>query len=113
MTVSIQVHLHPAQDVTVLAIEGNLTSAADTAVAAAYQEAIQQSQKLVLAFREEDIINSAGIGLIIDLVSQSQQQNVALSIAHPAAHFRKVFAMVGLTRHIPVSASVEDAQQAF
>ena len=51
--------------------------------------------------------------MLIDLVSQSQGSEVDLRIAHPSAHFRKIFTMVGLTQHVPVFATLEDAQQDF
>ena len=107
------VNVCPVDQVAVLEVEGDLTSSSDTAVEEAFQEAVQDHSKVVLSFRQRDFINSAGIAILIDLMSQSQHSDVALRIAHPSNHFRKIFAIVGLTQHVPVFETVEDARRDF
>ena len=108
-----KVNVRPADQVAVLEIVGDLTSSSDTVMDEAYLEAIQGYKKLLLCFREQDFTNSAGIALLIDLVSQSQQKDVVLRIAHPSAHFRKIFDLVGLSQHVSVFATIEEARQDF
>ena len=107
-----KVNVRPVDQVAVLEIEGDFTSSADTALEKAFEEAVQTHKKLVLSFREQDSINSAGIALVIDMLSLSQNAHkgaVTLRIAHPSDHFRKIFNMVGLSRYVPICASVEEA----
>ena len=113
MAAQTQVKVSLENQLAVLEIEGDLNSAAGPAIEAAYREAVQGHDKLLLSFREQDIINSAGIAHLIDLVSQSQRNDVALRIAHPSAHFRRILDMVGLTQHVPILATVAEARQDF
>ena len=107
-----KVNVRPVDQVAVLEIEGDLTSSSNTAIEGAYEEAVRTHKKLVLSFREQDFINSAGIALVIDMLSLSQNADqgvVALRIAHPSDHFRKIFNLVGLGRYVPICTSVEEA----
>jgi len=100
--------------VVVIDIEGDLTSFTNEPVEKAYQQASDQGdKKILLAFREKDYINSAGIAIIIDLVSESQKKGEQMRIAQPSDHFRKIFTLVGLTQHVEVFPSVEQALEGF
>ena len=63
--------------------------------------------------RQQDFITSAGFGILIDLMSQSRHSDATLRIAHPSDHFRKIFELVGLSQHVPVLGSVEEARRDF
>ena len=109
-----KVSLRPQDAVALICIEGDLTSLSDDALDSAYREAIEKGhQKILLTFREEDHLNSAGIGMLITLVTESQKRDVAVRIAHPSAHFRTVFNIVGLTQYVEVRESVEEGLRDF
>ena len=100
--------------VAVIDIEGDLTSSAQQAMKQAYQQAsAMATKKILLAFREEDYLNSAAISIIIDLITESRKREEKVRIAHPSAHFRKIFELVGVNLHAEVFSSAEAALKAF
>ena len=100
--------------VAIIDIEGDLTSSSQQAMGQAYQKASSMATKMILlAFREEDYLNSAAISIIIDLITESQKREEKVRIAHPSAYFRKIFELVGLTLHVEVFSSTEAALKAF
>ena len=103
-----------SDEVVVIDIEGDMTSASHAVIEQAYEEASGTGQKkILLTFREEDYINSAGIASIIKLVTESRKKEEVVRLATPSAHFRKLFGIVGLTQHVQVFSSAEEALEDF
>ena len=86
-------------DYTAIHISGYLSSDAE-ALEAAFAEA--GDTYLVLIFDEKCFINSAGLAVLFDLILPLQEQGKQVRIAEPAAHFRKVFDIVGLSKDVVV-----------
>lgn len=74
------------------------------AVAAAAAEA-----QIVVAFAVGSMINSAGIAVLLDLLLPLRDAGMDIRIVHPSAHFRRVFAIVGLAAWVPVYESLDSA----
>ncbi len=102
-----------ANEVAVISIEGDVTSFAEEPVEKAYQSIGEGVRKVLLVFQEGDHINSAGIAILIDLVSQSRKCDQNVCIAHPDEHFHKIFKMVGLTKYVGVFASEAEGLASF
>jgi len=101
-------------DVTVITILGDLNAAVQEQVDATYAAAIADgTSKIVIVFRAEDHINSAGIGLLIGLVMECRNGARAVHFVHPAEHFRKIFDIVGLSRYAPVFSTLDEALAHF
>ena len=71
------------------------------------KEALSQvSGEIVLSFDEKCFINSTGLAVLMDLLLPNKEACRHVRIVHPAAHFRKVFDIVGLSRDVEVLESV-------
>ena len=100
--------------VHVLHVEGYLSADAHDVMEAAYAETCADgSAKIVLAFRDGDLINSAGIGILIGLVMDARENGRSVRFSHPSAHFRKIFEIVGLTKYVDVFSSIEESVTGF
>jgi anti-sigma B factor antagonist len=100
-------------DVSVLSIEGDVTAFAEGPIDRAYEGVVTDRTKILLSFRDGDHINSAGIAILIDLISRARQRERTIRISHPDAHFHKIFKMVGLTSYASVHANEEDGLKGF
>ena len=65
--------------------------------------------KILLVFAEKTFVNSAGLAVLFDLIFPLQERGKQVRIAEPAAHFRKVFQIVGLSKDVEI---FEDEAQA-
>ena len=59
---------------------------------------VGEAPKILLVFRAGDMITSAGIAVLFDLIMTAEDQGQEVRIVQPAAHFRKVFDLVGLSK---------------
>jgi anti-anti-sigma factor len=89
-------------------ISGYLSAAAEEALAAAFAQAVDAPQVLV-AFAPDSFLNSAGIAVLLAHVLPLKDQGKDVRLVHPAAHFRRVFQIVGLTQDVPVFAGETEA----
>ena len=58
-----------------------------------------------LNFESTDYLNSAGIGLVIQLVEEATQAGRTVYAYGLSSHYRKLFSMVGLTERIQLVAN--------
>ena len=65
--------------------------------------------KILLVFAEKMFVNSAGLAVLFDLIFPAQEQGKEVRIAEPAAHFRKVFDIVGLSKDVEIFESEAQA----
>ena len=100
-------------DVAVITVEGDLTAFSHEPLEQSYRASSSNHAKILISFREEDHINSAGIGVLIGLVMETRQKSQKMRFAHPSPHFRKIFDIVGLCRYVEIFASVEEALVGF
>ncbi len=78
----------------------------------AYNELARARVKAVgLNFSSTDYMNSAGIGLIINLVEDAAQAGRKVFAYGLGSHYRKLFSMVGLTDRITIVADEGEFKQ--
>ena len=78
----------------------------------AYNELSRAKVKAVgLNFSTTDYMNSAGIGLIINLVEDATQAGRKVFAYGLGSHYRKLFSMVGLTERIALVADETELKQ--
>jgi anti-anti-sigma factor len=65
--------------------------------------------KILLVFAEKTFVNSVGLAVLFDLIFPLQEKGKQVRIAEPAAHFRKVFDIVGLSKDVEIYESEEQA----
>lgn len=71
------------------------------------------TQKIVMNFKEDDYINSAGIAIIIGITTESRNNGQTLRIVEPNKHFQKIFDMIGLTQYVQVFGAEHEALAGF
>jgi anti-anti-sigma factor len=84
----------------------------------AFEEAFRQlettpSKKILLQFEPRTYFNSEGIKVLIQLIAKTRQNQQVVGITGLSGHFKKIFAMVGITRLAELFDSREDAVKAL
>lgn len=100
--------------ITVLTIQGNITSGSEVALLEAFNTCIaQEKTALVLVFQETATINGAGISLLTQLLLEGSRKGFVFGITGLSDNFRRVFDVVGVTRFASLHPTVEDAVAAL
>lgn len=114
MSDEIQVSVRSESNATVIDLVGDVTTFAEEAINQAYQSASSEGAvNIIFNFRENDYINSAGIAILIGVVTEARKRDQKLLMTGLSAHFQKIFRMVGLTQYADLYPSVEDALTAL
>ena len=96
--------------VTLLDIQGDITSFSEPFLTEAYENANDQgASKILLKIGTDAYINSGGIAVLIQILSQTNQNNQKAAIAGVSAHFQKIFNMVGITKFAKIHDTVESS----
>jgi anti-anti-sigma factor len=96
--------------VTLLDIKGDITSFSEPFLTEAYRNVNDQgASKILLKIGTDAYINSGGIAVLIQILSQTKQNNQKIGIAGVSAHFKKIFSMVGISKFAKIHDTVESA----
>lgn len=96
--------------VAIIHVAGDVTTFAEETIQQAYQTATTAGARvIILNFRATDYINSAGIAILIGLVTQARRAGQRIGVTGLSAHFQKIFSMVGLTQYAELYQTLEDA----
>ncbi|MFQ5610645.1 MAG: STAS domain-containing protein [Anaerolineae bacterium] len=110
MSDEIQVTVRTNGKATIIDLAGDVTTFAEEAINQAYQSASDNgATNIIFNFRENDYINSAGIAILIGVVTEARKRDQHLYITGLSAHFQKIFRMVGLTQYADLYPSVDEA----
>ena len=97
---------------TLLDIQGDITSFSETYLTEAYQNAnAQGAGKILLKIGTDAYINSGGIAVLIQILSQTKQNNQKIGITGVSNHYKKILRMVGITKFAEIHDTVETAIQ--
>jgi anti-anti-sigma factor len=103
MSQELKVHTRQQDGITLLDLNGDVTMFAETELTRAYRAVVEGgATALALNFQNTDYINSAGIAIIISLLTEARAAGVALVIAGLNPHYHKIFRMVGLTQYADI-----------
>lgn len=81
----------------IIDMQGEINSAADAALSAAYAEAVtHQPAAIVLNFSQVEYINSTGIALIVGLLAQSRKAHRLLEVYGLSDHYLEIFTITRL-----------------
>ncbi|HEU5314557.1 MAG TPA: STAS domain-containing protein [Chloroflexota bacterium] len=98
---------------TVIDLGGEVTTFAEDAVNGAYKQASDQGAKhILLNFKDVEYINSAGISVIIGLLTEARKSDQTLMITGLTPHYTKIFQMMGLSQYAPLFDTEDAARQA-
>ena len=110
----LEVSTRSEQDVTVIDLKGDVTTFADAKITDAFRAATSAgARKLVLNFRRSDYINSAGIAILIRIVTEVNRAGQKLAMSGLNEHFQRIFRMVGLSQYAPIYDDEEQAVAAL
>lgn len=97
---------HPAPQVAVIDIQGELTAFAENQLMDAYTLASSKgAQLIVLNCDEMEFMNSSGIGLLVTMLVRAKRQNQKMAAVGLNEHFQHIFELTRLNEAIPVYAS--------
>jgi len=96
--------------VAIIHLAGDVTAFAEESIQQAYEDATAATTRVVvLNFQASDYINSAGIAILIGIITQARRAGQRVRVAGLSAHFQKVFDMVGLTQYAEIHQTLDDA----
>jgi anti-anti-sigma factor len=93
----------------ILNFQGDLTTFAEEEVNKAIDLCSADCKNLLINFEKVDYINSAGIAILIGIVTEMMKKGGSLKLFNVSSHYQKVFKMVGITQYSAIYNNVEEA----
>ncbi len=110
----LNVSIRQREGVSIIDLMGDVTTFAEEKINDAYRQVTEQGARTVLLnFRQNDYINSAGIAILIGIVTEVNRNNQKLAVSGLSQHFQKIFRMVGLAQYAEIYQDEDEAFQAF
>lgn len=101
-TVTMEVRLGP-QGTAIVDIKGEVTSACEAVLMAAYESAGGASaQRVVLNFRGLEYMNSGGIGMLVTLLVRANRHHQRLAAFGLSEHYQQIFELTRLDEAIAI-----------
>ena len=96
----------------IITLSGDISGAADETIHGAYDYIAKAgARKILFRFGQGCYINSAGIAVLILIVSEAKKSKQKVGAVGLTAHFKKIFDMIGLTDYILVFDSEDEAKK--
>jgi anti-anti-sigma factor len=112
MANEVRATLREVPPLIVIDLQGEVTTFADATITGAYRSACEQGAKNILInFTGVDYINSAGVAIVIGVLTEARRSDQKVSFTGLTPHYQKIFDMMGLSRYASVYPS-EDAARA-
>lgn len=110
----LSVSLRERDGVAIIDLIGDVTTFAEDKINSAYNQVTGQGAKhILLNFRQNDYINSAGIAILIGIVTEVNRNNQKLAVSGLSQHFQKIFRMVGLAQYADIYQDEDEAVRGF
>jgi anti-sigma B factor antagonist len=95
MSSALRVEARTTPEAAVIELHGDVNADGDSAIKAAYQEAVDAGGTNVLFnLAGTEYINTSGISVLIAVVMQAKQAGVTVAVSGASPHYRKVFDLV-------------------
>lgn len=99
-----------APQASVVDIQGEITSAAETVLMDAYNEASQAGARtIILNFSGLEYMNSSGIGLLVTLLIRANRHGQRLLAVGLSEHYRHIFELTRLNEAIHIYRTESEA----
>jgi len=100
--------------VGIIDVSGEVTSYSEKVLDEAYEKLSNDGLKNI-AFNFEDVsyINSAGMAVLIGILTKSRKRKQTLRAWGLTDHFQKIFGMVGITKYMTHAGNETDALKGF
>ena len=110
MEVQNEIKIERRGDVTLFYISGDVNGFSEPFFKDAYAQVdSQETKKILLKFHEKVYINSEGLKVLIQLLSETNKNQQQVGIVGLSEHFKKIFRMVGITKFAKIFGSVNEA----
>jgi anti-anti-sigma factor len=110
----LSVGIRERDGVAIIDLIGDVTTFAEEKINSAYSKVTEQgARSILLNFRQNDYINSAGIAILIGVVTEVNRNNQKLAVSGLSQHFQKIFRMVGLAQYIDIYQDEDEAIKGF
>ena len=110
MTAKLTLQTRELDGVTIIALQGDLTSDGDSALKNAYHAANSAGAKHILFDLEKaDYINTSGIAVLITIVMDAKKTDQKVLVCGASPHYKKVFDLVRLPLYVTMFDTQADA----
>lgn len=110
----LHVSIRQRDGVAIIDLVGDVTTFAEEKINNAYTQVTADGAKhILLNFRQNDYINSAGIAILIGVVTEVNRHGQRLAVGGLSQHFQKIFRMVGLAQYAEIYQDEDDAVRGF
>jgi len=110
MSDEVQVSVRWDATTAIIDLAGDITNLAEKPINQVCRTATEDGAvNIIFNFRQNDYINSAGIAILIGVVTEARKRNQTLMMTGLSSHFQKIFRMVGLTQYVELYPTVEEA----
>lgn len=110
----LSVSIRERDGIAIIDLVGDVTTFAEEKITSAYKEVSSNGAKhILLNFRQNDYINSAGIAILIGVVTEVNKHGQRLAVSGLSQHFQRIFRMVGLSQYIDIYQDEEEALRGF
>jgi len=107
----IHVNLRLEAKLAIIDMNGDVTSLAEKKLISAFEKAVAQPVKcIILNFTNVGYVNSAGMSIIISILTRSKNLGHKLRAFGLSEHFQKIFDMVGILKYMPHDNNEQDAR---
>ena len=114
MSNDLQVTTTKEGEIVIIELVGDVTAVTGQLVEDAYKKASDDgSLKIVLAFNEDNYLNSGGIAFLIGIAAESRGREQVIRAAGLSEHFHKIFDMMGLARYMELFPDLSSALKGF
>ena len=103
------VRVDTSKSVPTIYLEGEITTFSDKEINDAFHALPKDSSYIVLDFAHVKYINSAGIAILVSLVTETEKNGGKLFFSGLVPHYRRVMEIVGIAEYVEVFDTVHDA----
>lgn len=92
-------------------LEGEITTFSDEEINTAFQSLQSKpAPRIIIDFAAVKYINSAGVAILVNLVTETEKNGGKLLFSGLVAHYRRVMEIVGITEYVKLFETVEGAK---
>jgi anti-anti-sigma factor len=95
--------------VGVVDLRGELDGGAADAIGAAYAEAADGTERVLLNFAPTTYMNSTGIALVVELLARARAEHRAIHACGLSEHYRQIFEITRLSDFVTIHADEASA----
>jgi anti-anti-sigma factor len=99
----LRVAIRQRDGLAVIDLAGDVNSAAEAQLGAAYEEAARSGTDVALNFADVDYINSTGIALIVGFLAQARKSGITVGAFGLSEHYRGIFEITRLSDFMTIT----------